>query len=97
MFSLELDWLVDDFFEDEGADSNMIDNGGENALHHLIQGFIKAPNNIDKFIDTVHILLNNNPFLVKINNNFGESTYDYACEWRKISSGRQIVKMNGKP
>ena len=91
------DWLVDVFFEDEGADSNMIDYGGENALHHLIQGLIKAPNNIDKFIDTVRVLLNNNPFLVKLHNNFGESAYDYACEWSKISSGRQIVIMNGKP
>ena len=90
-------WLVDVFFEDEGADSSIIDYGGENALHHLIQGFIKAPNNIDKCIDTVRILLNNNPFLVKLNNKFGESAYDYACKWISISRGRQIVIMNGEP
>ena len=63
----------------------------------LIQGLIKAPNNIDKFIDTVRVLLNNNPFLVKLHNNMGESAYDYAYEWSKISRGRQIVIMNGKP
>ena len=85
------------FFEDEGADSNMIDYGGENSLHHLIQGFMKAPNNIGKCIDTVRILSNNNPFLVKLINNFGESAYDYACKWNRISRGRQMVSMNGKP
>ena len=89
-------WLVDAFFEDEGADSNMIDNGGENALHHLIQGFIKAPNNIDKCIDTVRILLNNNPFLVELKNNIGESAYDYACKWISISRGRHMVTLNNK-
>jgi ankyrin repeat protein len=90
-------WLVDVFFEDEGADSNMIDYGGENALHHLIHGFIKSPNNIGKCINTIRILLNNNPFLVKLHNNFGETAYDYACAWRKINHGRQSVIMNGKP
>jgi ankyrin repeat protein len=89
-------WLVDALFEDKGADSNMIDNGGENALHHLIQGFIKAPNKIDKCIDTVRILLNNNPFLVELKNNFGESAYDYACKWISISRGRHMVTLNNK-
>ena len=89
--------LVNAFFENGGADSNMVDYSGENALHHLIQGFIKAPNNIDNFIETVYVLLNNNPFLVKLLNNNGESAYDYAYEWSKISRGRQIVIMNGKP
>ena len=91
------DLLVNAFFENGGADSNMIDYGGENALHHLIHGFIKSPNNIGKFINTIHILLNNNPFLVKLHNNFGETAYDYACAWSKISRGRQSVIMNGKP
>jgi hypothetical protein len=90
-------WLVDYFFEDEGADSNMIDYGGENALHHLIQGFVKAPNNIGKCIDTVRILLNNNPFLVNLKNNFGESAYDYACKWISITRGRHKVTLNNKP
>ena len=90
-------WLVDKFFEDNGADSNIFDYGRENALHHLIQGFIKEPNSIGKCCDTLRILLNNNPFLVKLNNKFGESAYDYACKWSRISHGRQMVTMNGKP
>ena len=34
---------------------------------------------------------------MKLINNFGESAYDYACKWNRISSGRQMVTMNGKP
>ena len=34
---------------------------------------------------------------MKLHNNNGESAYDYACEWSKISRGRQLVIMNGKP
>jgi ankyrin repeat protein len=87
-------WLVEELYP--FADTNMIDYGGENALHHIIQGFINDPSKHESCIATIRYLLKRNPFLVMGKNNSGETAYDYACKWEEIKRGRQTVTMNGK-
>jgi ankyrin repeat protein len=88
-------WLVRTLTEHPGVNINMIDDGGENALHHIIQGYIRNPIN-DPCLETIHYLLKSNPFLVIQNNPYGESPLDYVYKWNINRGGHQMLSMNGK-
>ena len=88
--------FVHQLLENPNTDSDMMDYGGENALHHALQGYMKTPRFAYSYIQTIHVLLKKNPFLVIKKNNNGESPYDYAMKLKTITHGRQMIQLNGK-
>ena len=74
---------------------NITDYGGENALHHVIQGSIKNPR-YDYCFDTIHILLKTTPFLVNMKNSFSETPLHYVRIMNKDKGGLIVPKINGK-
>jgi ankyrin repeat protein len=88
--------MVQELVENKNTDNDMIDYGGENALHHTIQGYINCPRYSSNYTTNVHYILTKNPFLVIKKNNYNESAYDYAMKLKQITHGRQMLQMNGK-
>lgn len=76
-------------------DINITDYGGENALHHVIQGYIKNPRN-DDCSETIHILLQKTPFLVNMKNSAFETPLHYVQIMNKDRGGLIFPKINGK-
>ena len=56
-------WVVSKLMSFSDIDINITDRGGENALHHIIQSYIKNPRN-DDCLKTIHFLLKKNHFLL---------------------------------
>ena len=74
---------------------NITDKGGENALHHVIQGYIKNPRN-DDCLETIHIFFKTTPFLVNMKNSAFETPLHYVRLMNKDRGGLICIKMNGK-
>ena len=97
-FSLN-NYMIEDLIANPSVNVNEIDNQGENGLHCMIQCFIlKYPFytiNVH-YINSVHILLEKNPFLVIIKNNSGETLIDYAVKFHSIGPDDRYAWINGK-
>jgi uncharacterized protein (DUF2249 family) len=84
--------ILSDMIECADVDFNKIDNNGENAVHHLIQGYIKnssIPNKRRNFLHCMNIILKKYPHLASQQNRDKESSYKYACIIQKsvVESG----------
>ena len=88
-------WVVSKLMSFSDIDINITDNGGENALHHIIQGYIKNPRN-DDCITTIHYLLKKTPFLVNMKNSAFETPLHYVYLMNKDRGGMIWIMMNGK-
>ena len=88
-------WVVSKLMSFSDIDINITDNGGENALHHIIQGYIKNPRN-DDCITTIHYLLKKSPFLVNMKNSAFETPLHYVYLMNKDRGGLIWIMMNGK-
>jgi ankyrin repeat protein len=95
--------IVTDLIDNPCVNIEMIDKQGENALHHIIQRFIKVyeGNTYWKSLcmNTIHILLEKNPFLVCQQNYTNETAIDYACICENIKPGHisTVVWLNRRP
>ena len=88
-------WLISRLMNLPEININITDKGGENALHHVIQGYIKNPRN-DDCLETIHILLRTTPFLVNMKNSAFETPLHYVRLMNKDRGGLICIKMNGK-
>ena len=91
--------LIEDMISNPSVNENAIDNDGENGLHCMIECFIlhySFYQRIDSYMNSVHILLQKNPFLVTIKNNLRETPIDYAVKFHSIGSGNRYVLINKK-
>jgi ankyrin repeat protein len=90
--------LVQKLIQHPGININITDYGGENALHHIIQGYIKKikPRDNDHCLETIHCLLKTSPFLVNIKNSAYETPLDYVRLMNKDRGGLIFPKINGK-
>lgn len=73
-------FIIKDFLKRPDVNLLMIDNGGENALHHMMQGLRRYHCNSAEYMNSLNILLNANPFLVNNPNKSNESAYEYAIK-----------------
>ena len=76
-------------------DINITDYGGENALHHMIHGYIKNPRN-DDCLKAIDLLLKKTPFLVNFKNSAFETPLHYVRLMNKDRGGMIWIMMNGK-
>jgi ankyrin repeat protein len=92
-------YKIEALIANPNVNENEIDNQGENGLHCMIRCFFFNyafyTRNIH-YINSVHILLQNNPFLVTMKNNSGETPIDYAVKIHSICSDDKYVWINGK-
>jgi ankyrin repeat protein len=88
-------WVVSKLMSFSDIDINITDHGGENALHHIIQGYIKNPRN-DDCLKAIHLLLKKTPFLVNMKNSAFETPLHYVRLMNKDRGGMIWIMMNGK-
>ena len=74
---------------------HMVDHNGENALHHLLQGYFKQPDN-EACKLTIESLLTINPFFVFEKNKHGETPLYYISRFQIYRNGRPSINLNGK-
>ena len=85
--------MIDDLLENPNVNKNIIDFQGENGLHCMIQCFISkySRNQIDYYMNSVHVLLQKNPFLVTRKNNSNETPIEYAVRCKSTCPGDRDV------
>ena len=98
-------YIINNLLDNPGVDIMLIDFGGENALHHIIQRYCSLLHSaaggtecLNKLsMECIHMLLTKNPYLVCQENNAKETAYDYACKWRDTRKHRHTnVRLNNK-
>ena len=79
--------ILQDMIQRSDINFNNIDNNGENAIHHLIHGYIQynygVPNKVRSFLGCMNTILTKYPHLVIQQNIANESSFQYACIMHK--------------
>lgn len=92
--------LIEDLITNPNVNENVTDNQGANGLHCMIEYFISNYAFYQRlkphYMNSVHILLQRNPFLVTVKNNSGETPIDYAVKFHSLCSGDGYVVINRK-